>query len=100
MAHAVQVADLQRIAEDIRLTLEAKAILVYLVTRPTGYRLTVPDLVSMTAQARINAGPKTIYNRLKELIALGYLTRKLGKGEADYFIHAAPLSHANTGEVA
>lgn len=100
MPEAVQVADIQRIAEDARLTLEAKAILVYAVTRPASYRLTVPDLVATTAQARINAGPRTIYDRLKELIALGYVTRKLGKSETEYFIHAAPLSPVKVGKAA
>lgn len=92
MSHAVQVADLQRIASDTRLTLEAKAILFYLVTRPAGYRLTIPNLVALSAQARVPAGPKTVYSRLNELISLGYLTRKLIKSGADYFVHPVPLS--------
>jgi DNA-binding IclR family transcriptional regulator len=91
MPQAVQVTfnDLQRIASDRRLTLEAKAILFYLTTRPAGYRLTIADLVSMSP-----AGPKTVYSRLKELIALGYLSRKLVQGGADYFVHPTPLNVA------
>jgi len=92
MSQAVQVADLQRIAEDTRISLEGKAILLYLVTRAVGYRLTIPDLVALTAQARVTAGPKTIYNRLKELIALGYVSRKLIQGGAEYCVHPVPLS--------
>ncbi|SIO39225.1 hypothetical protein SAMN05444172_1569 [Burkholderia sp. GAS332] len=92
MSQAVQVAHLQRIASDNRITLEAKAILFYLVTRPADYRVSIPDLVSLSAQARVPAGEKTIYNRLNELISLGYLTRKLIRRGADYFIHPVPLA--------
>jgi len=99
MSQAVQVADLQRIASDTRLTLEAKAILFYLATRPAGYRLTIPDLVALSAQARVPAGEKTVYNRLNELISLRYLTRKLVRRGADYFVHIAPISPTE-GEVA
>ena len=87
MSQAVQVADLQRIASDTRLTLEAKAILFYLVTRPAGYRLTITDLVAMSP-----AGPKTVYSRLTELIALGYVSRKLIQSGAVYAIHLQPLN--------
>ena len=83
----VTVSDLQRIASDTRLTLEAKAILFYLVTRPAAYRLNIPDLVAMSP-----AGPKTIYSRLKELIALGYVSRKLIQSGAVYAIHLQPLN--------
>jgi len=89
MSQAVQVADLQRIASDTRLTLEAKAILFYLVTRPAGYRLTITDLVAMSP-----AGPKTIYSRIKELIVAGYVSRNLVQGGADYFVHPTPLNVA------
>jgi len=89
MSPVVQVADLQRIASDRRITLEAKAILFYLVTRPAGYRLTIPDLVAMSP-----AGPKTVYSRLKELIALGYVSRKLIQSGADYTVHVVPLNVA------
>jgi hypothetical protein len=88
---SVQIADIQRIAEDTRLSLEGKALMVYLATRPAGYKLTMPDLVSLTAQARFTAGEKTIYNRLNELISFGYVTRKLVQRGADYFVHVVPL---------
>ena len=87
MSQAVQVADLQRIASDTRLTLEAKAILFYLVTRPAGYRMTISDLIEMSP-----AGPKTVYSRIKELIALGYVSRKLIQSGAVYTVHVVPLN--------
>lgn len=65
------------------------------MTREPGYRLTIPDTVAVTSQARITAGSKTVYNRLNELIALGYLTRKLIKSGCDYFIHSTPLNVAD-----
>lgn len=99
MSQAVQVADLQRIASDTRLTLEAKALLFYLVTREPDYRLSIPDLVAQTSQACRQSGRSIVYGRLNELIAVGYLTRKLIRRGADYFIHPVPLPTAE-GEVA
>lgn len=93
MSHVVKVAELQRIASDTRLTLEAKAILFYLATREPGYRLSIPDLVGLTAHApRRKPGKDLVYDRLNELIEVGYLTRKLVRRGADYFVHIVPLS--------
>jgi len=87
MSHAVTAADLQRAASDTRLTLEARAMLFYVMTRPADYRMSVADLM-----AGCNARKDRVYSRVTELIATGYVTRKLIRRGAEYTIHPVPLS--------
>lgn len=86
MSHAVQFEDLQRVAADASISLGARAILLYALTRDPGYRATVADLVVMGCVA-----PNTVYARLKELAAAGYVTRKLVQRGCEYTVHATPV---------
>ncbi|MFX1716719.1 hypothetical protein [Paraburkholderia sp. A1RO-5L] len=89
MPQAVQFEALQRIAADASLSLPAKAILFYALTREPGYRMSVADLTAMSP-----ASDKAIYPRIKELMAAGYVTRKLIQAGCEYTVHVTPITAA------
>lgn len=81
--------DLQRVAADASLSLGARALILYALTREPGYRLTVRDLAATS-----NASDKAIYPRIKELMAAGYVTGRRIQSGYEYSIHPTPIAKA------
>lgn len=82
----------KRISEDDRLSLEARAILVYLLGKPPTWRVIVKDLLNMTSRARRKAGKHVVYAAIAELIEFGYMSRKRqSTGEVVYYVHGEPI---------
>jgi hypothetical protein len=82
----------KRVSEDDRLSLEARAIMIYLLGKPKTWRVIVENLINMTGRARRKAGKHVIYESLKELIDVGYMERrKLPTGDVAYFVHGEPI---------
>ena len=82
----------RRVFEDPRLSWKAKGLLGYLLSRPPGWKVRVPDLVK-----RSRDGREAVYSALSELIAAGYAeriqTRACGRfATFDYVIHEVPLT--------
>jgi hypothetical protein len=80
----------KHIGEDTRLSLNGRGVMLYLITREPGYKLSVPDLIELTGHSRLKSGREAVYATVNELLALGYLSRvrRLGGG-MDYTIHAS-----------
>lgn len=82
----------KRISEDDRLSLEARAILVYLLGKPPTWRVIVTNLLNMTSRARRKAGKHVVYAAITELIEIGYMSRKRqSTGEVVYYVHGEPI---------
>lgn len=60
----------RRIIEDTRLSWEARAVLIYLISKPNGWETRVDDLM-----ARGDAGRDKVHRILRELVDAGYMTR-------------------------
>ncbi len=88
----------RRIAEDERLSWSARGLLIFLLTKPDHWQVSVGHLKKQTENARIKTGRDGVYALLAELIAAGYMTRgpqKRGEGgvlgEADYIVSEHPV---------
>ena len=84
------------IAQDERLSWAARGLLIFLLTKPDSWRVSVEHLRKQTCGARIHTGRDGIYNLLVELQAVGYITAmrnrdQSGKlGEVDYIVSETP----------
>lgn len=78
--------------EDINLSLKAKGLLAYCMSKPDGWQFHVDQLVDS-----LKEGSEAIYSGLKELIEHGYCVRKQGKdvnskfSKVDYVLYELPI---------
>lgn len=87
-------------AEDTRLSMKAKGIMFYLLTKPDNWTLNVKDLIKSSADGR-----DSIYSGLKELRELGYISMKKyqntkGQFEIEYIVYENPIELSTEEEVA
>lgn len=81
----------RRIAEDSRLSWAARGLLVFLLTKPDHWRVSVAHLVTQG-----NLGRDAVRGLLRELIEAGYITRVEARttggefGGPVYFVHESP----------
>lgn len=80
------------IAEDHRLSWEARGVLVFLLVKPDSWQVSVSHLVKQG-----HAGRDKVYNILAELMDAGYATREQDRsggkfGDTSYVIHELPLT--------
>lgn len=80
------------IAEDNRLSWEARGVLVFLLVKPDDWQVSVAHLVKQG-----HAGRDKVYGILQELIDAGYATREQARGagkfgDTAYIIHELPLT--------
>ena len=81
------------IINDDRLSLEARFILLYLLSKPDTWNVNVPDLVNLSKSAPRKAGKAVVYAVLKELANTGFLTSKrLSTGGVQYTVYDVPQS--------
>lgn len=84
------------IAQDERLSWAARGLLIFLLTKPDSWRVSVEHLRKQTCQTRIHTGRDGIYNLLTELQVVGYVTavrnrNQAGKlGDVDYIVSETP----------
>lgn len=84
------------IAQDERLSWAARGLLIFLLTKPDAWRISIEHLRKQTGGARIRTGRDGIYSLLAELQAMGYVTAmrnrdQAGKlGEVDYIVSETP----------
>lgn len=77
---------------DDRLSFKAKGILVYLLSKPNNWKVSVADLVKRSKEQE-----KSVRAGLKELTEYGYLVVKMGRdssgkfGSTEYIIHEKPV---------
>lgn len=87
----------RRIAEDARLSWAARGLLVFLLTKPDHWRVSVSHLAQQTAEARVKTRRDGTYALLAELEAAGYITRRQGRTaagvmtELEYVVSEVPL---------
>lgn len=83
----------KRISEDKRLSWASRGLLVFLLGKPDHWSVSIQSLVNETSGAGRSTGKGALYEILKELIAVGYITRKKhSTGELDYFVHETPIT--------
>jgi hypothetical protein len=80
------------IAEDNRLSWEARGVLVFLLVKPDDWQVSVAHLVKQG-----HAGRDKVYGIIKELMDSGYATREQARGtgkfsDTTYIIHELPLT--------
>lgn len=82
---------------DARLSMKAKGILCYLLSKPEDWVVRVKDIV-----AHCTEGEKAIYSGLKELEKVGYISKKQVKkkdgkfGALEYIVRETPINLENT----
>ena len=83
----------QNLVDDMRLSWEAKGLLIYLLGRPPDWCVSATHLVGLGL-----AGKNKVYRLLAELISAGYCRRIEGRNEKgkvlsyDYIVYETPLS--------
>lgn len=84
------------ISEDRRLSWAARGMLVYLLGKPDGWRVSRTALVNETEGTRAHTRRDGVLAILAELIEAGYITRQAARGEAgklagyDYLVSEIP----------
>lgn len=79
--------------ENVELSLKAKGLHLYLMTRPPGYQINTSDLVSGSLD-----GKTSLLAGINELISKNYLFRIMRKNEKgrvvewDYFVSPVPIT--------
>lgn len=86
------------IAADSRLSWGARGLLIFLLTKPDDWRVSVAHLVTQTAGARIASGRDAVYALLAELIEAGYIERRQAHvggrlAEVEYVVHEDAAQH-------
>lgn len=85
------------ISEDRRLSWAARGMLVYLLGKPDGWRVSRTALVNETEGARAHTRRDGVLAILAELIEAGYMTRHAARGDAgklagyDYLVSEIPV---------
>jgi hypothetical protein len=85
-------------ADDERLSMKAKGIMFYLLTKPDDWTLNVKDLIRRSADGR-----DSIYSGIRELRELGYISMRKyqdGKGQfkIEYIVYENPQEELSTAE--
>lgn len=81
---------------DQRLTWAARGLLLYLLSKPDHWRVSVAHLQLETQQSRAPSGRDAVYALLTELEQRGYITRQQARadggrmGAVDYVVHETP----------
>jgi hypothetical protein len=87
--------DFRRFAEDKRLSLNGRAVLTFLASKPPGYGPNVPDVIALTQHARRKSGKCIVYQAFTELRELGYVSARRTNLGVDYTLHLNPINGAN-----
>lgn len=74
-----------RIAADERLSWQARGLLIFLLTKPDNWEISVAHLVKQTENAGKKSGRDAVYAMFKELQEAGYLRRTSVRGEDGSF---------------
>jgi len=80
------------VAEDSRLTFEARGVLCYLLAKPNDWKVNIVDL-----QRAGGIGRDKVYRILNELLAAGYIERRQARlaqgtvGEVEYIVYDDPV---------
>jgi len=81
------------IIDDQRLSWDARAVLVHLLSKPDGWRLNVQALINETKSAKVRTGRDAVYRIIAELIDIGYMTRQRhADGSIEYTIYEEPVT--------
>ncbi|MBN3812224.1 hypothetical protein [Paraburkholderia sp. Ac-20347] len=81
------------VINDTRLSLAARFILIYLLSKPESWAVSPQDLVNQSRDSARPSGKKVIYAALDELINVGYVhRRRLAKGGVEYTVYHLPQS--------
>ncbi|SAL19344.1 hypothetical protein AWB71_00927 [Caballeronia peredens] len=79
------------VINDGRLSLEARFILIYLLSKPETWSVNAQDLINQSKASARPSGKTSIYASLKELADLGYLhRRRLAAGGMQYTVYEIP----------
>lgn len=79
------------ISEDKRLTWGARGLLVFLLGKPDHWQVSIQALINETDATVKPSRESVVYGYLKELIKVGYVTRKKHQsGAIDYFVSETP----------
>jgi hypothetical protein len=86
------------VINDGRLSLEARFILIYLLSKPDTWSVSTQDLINQSRDSARPSRKAVIYAALKELIDAGYLhRRRLAEGGMQYTVYDMPRSAEGDG---
>lgn len=87
------------VINDGRLSLEARFILIYLLSKPDTWNVSAQDLINQSKGSARASGKAVIYAALKELESVGYVSRKrLSVGGIETTVYDVPRCADEDGE--